>query len=102
MLKTIFAGISNRTRDTFWSIESFSEMEIFCICYIINPFTVTFDEFNASLLNKSINLFYLVKSFLTPSYWITVFPQKNYISASIQIINVSWALIIIIEWAIIY
>ncbi len=48
MLKTIFAGISNRTRDTFWSIESFSEMEIFCICYIINPFTVTFDEFNAS------------------------------------------------------
>ncbi len=67
MLKTIFAGISNRTRDTFWSIESLSEMEIFCICYIINPFTITFDEFNASLLNKS-KFILFIKSFLTPSY----------------------------------
>ncbi len=30
------------------------ETEIFC--NIINAFTVTFDEFNATLLNKSINL----------------------------------------------
>ncbi len=30
-------------------------MEIFC--NIINVFTVTFDQFNASLLNKSFNFF---------------------------------------------
>ncbi len=31
------------------------EIEIFC--NIINVFTVTFDQFNASLMNKSINFF---------------------------------------------
>ncbi len=44
-------------------------------CDIINVLTVTFDHFNASLLNKSnfINVFYSPQSF----EWecITVFPQ---------------------------
>ncbi len=31
------------------------EIEIFC--NIINIFTITFDQFNMSLMNKSINLF---------------------------------------------
>ncbi len=38
-------------------------MEIFC--NIINVFTVTFDQFNVSLLNKSINFLTL----LTPNIW---------------------------------
>ncbi len=38
----------------FFRIHLF-EMETFC--NIINVFTVTFDQFNASLLNKNINLF---------------------------------------------
>jgi len=35
--------------------QNLFEMEIFCI--IINIFTITFDQLNASLLYKSINFF---------------------------------------------
>ncbi len=50
----------------FWRIESSKEqhlleMEIFC--NIINIFTVTFDQFNAALLNKSINFSYWPQTF---------------------------------------
>ncbi len=38
-------------------------MEIFCNKCIINVFTVGFDQFNESLLDKSINFF------LKKSYW---------------------------------
>ncbi len=40
-----------------WWIESSKEhlFEIESFCNIINIFTVTFDQFNASLMNKSIN-----------------------------------------------
>ncbi len=43
-----------------WWIESSKEKHLFEIeifCYIINAFTVTFDQFNESLLNKSIHFF---------------------------------------------
>ncbi len=40
--------------------------------YIINVFTVTFDQFNASLMNKSINVFKKIKKnkkiLLTPNF----------------------------------
>ncbi len=42
-------------------IESSKEQHLFeteIFCNIINVFTVTFDQFNASLMNKSINLFF--------------------------------------------
>ncbi len=44
-------------------------MEIFC--NIIKVFTVTFDQFNASLLNKCINFFQngKQKTLLTPIFW---------------------------------
>jgi len=46
---TLFSGYRKfKERDLF-------EIEIFC--NIIHIFTVTFDQFNASLLNKSINFF---------------------------------------------
>jgi len=40
---------------------------------IINVFTVTFDSFNASLLNKSINFFQRNKILLTPNFWMVVY-----------------------------
>ncbi len=36
-------------------------------CYTSNIFTVTFDQFNVSLLNKSINFF--EKNLLSPELW---------------------------------
>ncbi len=42
-----------------WWIESSKEQHLFEIeifCNIISVFTVTFDQFNASLLNKSIKI----------------------------------------------
>ncbi len=39
----------------------FKKTEIFC--NIINLFTVTFNQFNASLLNKSIQVFLILKSY---------------------------------------
>jgi len=39
-------------------------MEIFC--KVINVFTVTFEQFNASLLNKSICFFYFLKKMTDP------------------------------------
>jgi len=45
-------------------------MEIFCI--LMNVFNVTFDQLNASSLNKSINLFFFLNLFLTPDF------SKNY------------------------
>ncbi len=35
---------------------------------ILDVLTVTFDQFNASLLNKSVNLFFL-KVLLPPNFW---------------------------------
>ncbi len=37
-------------------------------CNIINVFTVTFEQFNASLLNNSINFLFKKKIFLTPTF----------------------------------
>ncbi len=49
-------------------IESSTEQCLFEIsCNIINIFTVTLDQFNASLLDKSINLF------LPPKVWMVVY-----------------------------
>ncbi len=61
-----------------WWIESseeqhLSEIEIFC--NIINVFIIIFDQFKASLLNKSINFYNLFpkkqtkKIILTPIFW---------------------------------
>ncbi len=47
-------------------------MEIFC--KIINVFTVTFDQFNASLLTKK---YYLIKSILTDPFWTVVYIHIN-------------------------
>ncbi len=38
-------------------------------CNIMHVFDVTFDQFNASLQNKSISLTFL----LTPNFWIAVY-----------------------------
>jgi len=55
--------------------------EIKHLCHIINDFTVTFDQFNESLLNKSINFFqktqtfeWLCKSVYFPMY---ALPHKH-------------------------
>ncbi len=43
----------------FWLIESAKDQHLFeieTICCIINVFTATYDQFNASLLNKIISL----------------------------------------------
>ncbi len=47
----IFSGLFKEQKDKKTSFE----IEIFC--NILNVFTVTFDQFNAYLLNKNINLF---------------------------------------------
>jgi len=39
-----------------WSSKERHLYEIEISCFIINDLTVTFDQFHASLLNKSINL----------------------------------------------
>ncbi len=52
----------------FWWIESSKELhllEIEIIFNIINVFTVTFDPFDESLLNKNITLFFFM--LLTPN-----------------------------------
>ncbi len=43
-----------------------------CFCNIINVFTDTFDQFNASLLNKS-NNFLKKNVLLTPNIWSVVY-----------------------------
>ncbi len=66
----------------------------------INNFTVTFDHFNASLLNKLIYCpFFFILPHLTPNFWITVyhcFLQKYKAAqrfSTLKIIrNVSWVL----------
>ncbi len=45
----------------------FCNFALIVIIFIINVFTVTFDKFNASLLNKSIN-FFQKKIILTEMY----------------------------------
>ncbi len=66
MLKTVVLTNIFVETDLFFRIhrwiESSKEQHFFKIeifCYIINVFTVTFDQFNASLINKSINFFLL-------------------------------------------
>jgi len=49
--------------------------EIFC--NIINIFTVDFDQFNASLLNKSIIYFVLFFILTTPDFWMVVYIWNN-------------------------
>ncbi len=44
-------------------------MKIFC--KIINVFTVTFDQFNAFLMNKSINKSIWIN--FTPNFWLVVY-----------------------------
>ncbi len=39
----------------FFDLKEQYLFEIYIFCDIINVFTVTFDQFNASLLNKNIN-----------------------------------------------
>jgi len=46
---SIYCKVSSAHHGCIYLIESF--------CNIINVFTVTFDQLNGSLLNKSINLF---------------------------------------------
>ncbi len=47
------ASYSCGNRDTIY----FSKFKRTAFCNIINDFTVTYDQFNASLINKSINFF---------------------------------------------
>ncbi len=61
-----------------WWIESseeqhLSEIEIFC--NIINVFIITFDQFKASLLNKSINFYNFFPKQLKKKklYWLQAF-----------------------------
>jgi len=63
---------------------------------IINVFTVTFDQFSASLLNKSIITLLFFLSFLPPKFWIVVYrdfhkniKQQKLFSKVIKQ-NVSW------------
>jgi len=76
-------------------IESSEEqhlLEIEIFCNIINVFTVTFDQFNVSLMNKSINFFFYHR-LLNGSF--SRFPQRycaaQLCSTLIIIRNVSWA-----------
>jgi len=63
---------------------SFMQMESFCV--IINIFTVTFDQFNASLLNKSIHCFNVFffqtkqNNLTDPKFWYNIILQKLSIS----------------------
>ncbi len=72
MLITFVINVENSStsRDIFvriiWWIESLKEQHLFAVeifSNIINVFLVTFDKFNASLLNKSI------KILLPPDFW---------------------------------
>ncbi len=57
----------------FWWIERSKDQYLFEIeifCNIINVLTVKFDQFNASLLNKSIN--FLKNILMTPNFWMVV------------------------------
>ncbi len=63
----------NQRKKSLWWIESSKEQILFeneVFCNIINVFTVTFDQFNASLLNKHIN-FQRTRKF----YWPQTFEQ---------------------------
>jgi len=42
----------------YWILDSKIKIAAFMFCNIINVFTVTFDQINASLLNKSIHFFH--------------------------------------------
>jgi len=75
MLKTVVYDFK-----ILWWIESSKEQHLFEIesfCNIINAFTVSFDQFNASLLNKSIHFFQKTKNkktfLLTPNFWTVVY-----------------------------
>ncbi len=52
-------------RDSFFLDTDEYNVQKNIFCNIINVFTVTFDQFNVSLLNKSINFLTL----LTPNIW---------------------------------
>jgi len=67
------------SRDPSETIETFliiikikliKKIEIGIFCNFIKVFTLTFDQFNASLLNKSIN--YLQKNVYAPNFQIVV------------------------------
>ncbi len=55
--------------------QHLSEIEIFC--NIINVFIVTFDQFKASLLNKSINFYNKKKKNYTDSKWVAAENKKK-------------------------
>jgi len=55
------------------------------VCVIINIFTVTFDQFNASLLNESIHCFNVFSkqkpnNITDPKFWYNIMLQKLSIS----------------------
>ncbi len=59
MLNTVVLNIFVETEIIIWWIESSKEQHLFEIeifCNVINVFTITFDQFNASLLNKTFKL----------------------------------------------
>ncbi len=57
--------------------RKFKITEFFYIFYNINVFTVTFDQFNASLLNKSINFSQKKKS-TDPKLWMVLYIKSNF------------------------
>lgn len=48
----------------------FRILHLWVLCNIINVFAVIYDEFHASLVNKSIYLFQQQKFLLTGTFWI--------------------------------
>ncbi len=67
-----------------WRSEEYNWSEIEIFCSFINVFIITFDQFKASLLNKSIN-FYTPphpKMILTPCFWMVwcIMLQNPFIS----------------------
>ncbi len=68
ILVLILVLYENSSFCILWWIDSLKEHNLFKIfyCNIINYFYVTFDQFDAFLLNKSIN--FLQKIILTPDF----------------------------------
>ncbi len=77
----------------FWWIESSKEQHFFKIelfCKIINVFSVTFHQFNVSLLNKSIN-FLKKKNLTDPKLMYTVYcPHIKKIVCEVFCVVVTW------------
>ncbi len=69
MLKTFFSDLFFSGFFDEWKEQHLSEIEIFC--KIINDSIITIDQFNTSLLNKSITIIPII---LFPKlYWLQTF-----------------------------